>query len=137
MREDGERINRIMGNFDLEKCMRDGGKCQIWKIDGTHLADAFLALTDFIRDEERVLLVRYMQRLENNELTLTFHKDGSELGGPYTLRNLPEYKEVEVTLWASDGGLLTTMLSGTKPKDSVHWWKPYGKPVKVRFTEGL
>lgn len=123
-----------MTDFDLARCMKDGGRCLICHVDdGRLFARGSVGLTDFLRGGKNMLLVRYLEEGEIDERTLVCQQDGSELGGPYVLRNLPEYKEVEVTLWVNDKAESWFRVEADPNAMQESGWQPYGPPVKVRF----
>lgn len=118
-----------MSEFDLDRCMKDGGKCLAGDRPARVICtdvegrNSVLALVT-IDDVEAPKL--YTREGRNAQLKSVSHND---------LRNLPEYKEVDVTLWVSGYDCVERLtFFGDQPHGPPGAnWQPYGPPVKVRF----
>lgn len=118
-------------DFDLAKCMRDGGRC----LAGDRPARVVCTDVKCEFPGSILALIDYGS-YEKVELC-NAEGHNADIG----LRNLPEYKEVEVTLWVSGDDCPASFYNVERLTffgDQPHGppganWQPYGPPVKVRF----
>lgn len=117
--------------FDLEKCMRDGGKCLAGdrpaRVVCTDRLDSYAPLVVLVVKGDREILRSY----GTDGASFPLGEDNIDRD----LRNIPEEKVAEVMLLVSkvdpDRVIVTT------PNQDYHkdYWKLYGPPQKVTFPK--
>lgn len=119
-----------MTKFDLDRCMRDGGKC----LAGDR--PARVVCSDRKGGPSVVALVERENGLEVPKVYFDSGRQYMDVACDWDLRNLPEFKEVEVTLWTNAENEEWYRVEADPNAMQERGWEPYGPPVTVRFEKG-